>query len=44
MELGGLGYLTLVIARGAWWSNNRIPAINEKPAVGAIYKSRCSSY
>jgi len=35
---------SLVITRGAWWSNTRIPAINEKPATSAIYKPRCSSY
>jgi len=34
----------LVIACGAWWSNSRIPAINEKPAAGVIYKPHCSSY
>ena len=34
----------LVIARGAWRSNTRIPAINEKPAACAIYKPRCTSY
>jgi len=33
---------SLVITRGAWWSNTRIPAINEKPATSAIYKPRCS--
>jgi len=27
-----------------WWWNTRIPAINEKPATGAIYKPRCCSY
>jgi len=27
----------MVIARGAWWPNTRIPAVNKRPAAGAIY-------
>jgi len=32
-----VGLALWVIARGAWWSNIRIPALNKKPAAGAIY-------
>ena len=32
-----VGLALWVIARGTWWSNTRIPALNKKPAAGAIY-------
>jgi len=32
-----VGLALWVIARGAWWSNIRIPALNKTPAACAMY-------